>query len=280
MPSHISLLTVIITVKNNNFSSYGFAKYKLSEQTSYIIRFKHFFSNNSLSQYFTSGDLVFISGKFAVENSEQCMTISYASIIDNNLNREFDLAGYLYAFPTLCFLLLSTVTRKQRKISSILVPNALRSNIRITNTYLVSGLFRFSDSGKIMIEATDIDYSKMPLLTFNTPEISSSSSSNTRSIFDIIANDIDSAADNLSKKPSYIKHNSVATSSSSKILPALNVVDVKANLSLENNNYIKLDAENKNNDKEHDSEREHSENDNLLCENDQEEDYQPKKRKR
>src|SRR5260363_34433 len=99
MPSHIALLAVIITVKNNNLSSYGYAKYKVSEQTSRTIRFKYFFSNNSPSQFFTSGDLVFISGKCVVENLEQCMTISYASIINNNLNHEFDLAVFLYAFP-------------------------------------------------------------------------------------------------------------------------------------------------------------------------------------
>ncbi|CAG8466693.1 7432_t:CDS:1 [Racocetra fulgida] len=126
-----------------------------------------------------------------------------------------------------------------------------------------------------MIEATDINYSKLPLLTFNTPEIASSSSSNTRSIFDIIADDVDFVADNSSKKPSYVEHSTISISSSSKT-----IVDVDANLSLEKSNYIELDAEDKNNGKEHDSEREHSKNENSLCKNDQEEDYQPKKRKR
>ncbi|CAG8838904.1 24242_t:CDS:1, partial [Gigaspora margarita] len=352
MPFHIALLAVIITVKNNNLSSYGLAKYKVSEHSSRIIRFKYFFSNNSPSQFFMSGDLAFISGKCVVEKSEQCMTISYASIINNNPNREFNLTEVPICIP---HCMISVVVNRNPKRTedfihfgaecteynsvmgssnikmdmTILYPiqstrfkhlGSLGSNIRVANTYLVSGLFRFSDSGKIMIEASDIDYSKSPLLTFNTPEISSSSLSNTRSIFDIIVDDIDSVAEYSSKKPSYVEHNTVSASSSSKTLPSLTIIDVEANSSLEKKDYIKkpsynedntvfasnsskilpslfgIDAEtnlssekkdnidlsinSKNSNKECNSEHEYSENENLLDENRQEEDSQPKKRKR
>src|SRR5260364_25360 len=99
MPSHIALLAVIITVKNNNLSSYGLAKYKVSKQTSRVIKFKYFFSDNSPSRFFASGDLLFVSGKCVVEKSEQYMTISYASIVDSNPNREFDLTGVPVCIP-------------------------------------------------------------------------------------------------------------------------------------------------------------------------------------
>ncbi|CAG8563358.1 12522_t:CDS:2 [Dentiscutata heterogama] len=44
----------------------------------------------------------------------------------------------------------------------------LGSNIKRRNTYLISGLVKFSDSGKIMMEASDIDYQKLPLYNLNT----------------------------------------------------------------------------------------------------------------
>ncbi|CAG8798713.1 11094_t:CDS:1, partial [Gigaspora margarita] len=141
----------------------------------------------------------------------------------------------------------------------------------------------FSDSGKIMIEASDIDYLKTPLLTFNAPEISSSSLSNTRLIFDIIADDIDSINKDSSKKSFYIEHTAnynYGTPSLSKTLPALNIVDAKADSSLEKNNYIELDANKKDNNKEYDSECEYRENEILLDKNKQEENDPPKKRKR
>ncbi|CAG8828476.1 17673_t:CDS:1, partial [Dentiscutata erythropus] len=65
-----------------------------------------------------------------------------------------------------------------------------RSYIKLDNTYLISGLIKFSKSGKIMVEATEIDY----LTTLNNTMLESSSStlSGTRSIIDIIADDIES----------------------------------------------------------------------------------------
>ncbi|CAG8712870.1 41940_t:CDS:2 [Gigaspora margarita] len=240
MLSYIALLAVIITVKNNNLSFYGLAKYKVSEHSSCIIRFKYFFSNNSPLQFFTSNDLALISSKCVVEKSEQCMTISYASIINNNLNCEFNLTEYNSVTGSFNIKMDMTILYpiQSTRFKHL---GSLGSNIRVANTYLVSGLFRFSDSGKIIIEASDIDYSKSPLLTFNTSEISSFSSSNTHSIFDIIANDIDSVAKYSSKKPkpSYIEHNTVSASSSSKTLLSLTVIDIEANSFLKKKNYIK-----------------------------------------
>ncbi|RIB29960.1 hypothetical protein C2G38_2027244 [Gigaspora rosea] len=48
------------------------------------------FSSNEQPKIFTGGVLVFISGKFVIDNSEQCITITYASIINNNSSRKFD----------------------------------------------------------------------------------------------------------------------------------------------------------------------------------------------
>ncbi|CAG8825054.1 21115_t:CDS:2, partial [Gigaspora margarita] len=53
------------------------------------------------------------------------------------------------------------------------------------------------------------------------------------------SDNIDSITKNSSKKPSYIEHNTISTSSSSKTLSFLTVIDVETNLSLEKKNYIK-----------------------------------------
>ncbi|CAG8842754.1 3650_t:CDS:1, partial [Racocetra persica] len=146
-----------------------------------------------------------------------------------------------------------------------------RSNIKVGNTYLVSGLLKFSDSGKIMIEASDIDFSKLPPLNLILPEISSSTSSTTRSIIDIIADDIDSNTDQSSTKPSSIRYDNILASSSSATLSASTAADIEINSLVEKNNYIDLNAEDNNCE---------CDSDHKYDENEDSEDDQPKKRKR
>ncbi|CAG8782779.1 15085_t:CDS:1 [Cetraspora pellucida] len=59
--------------------------------------------------------------------------------------------------------------------------------------YLVSGLFKFSISGKMIIEATDINYLRTSTITHSAHENYFSTISNTWSIINDIANDIESA---------------------------------------------------------------------------------------
>ncbi|CAG8567351.1 1504_t:CDS:2, partial [Racocetra fulgida] len=67
----------------------------------------------------------------------------------------------------------------------------LGSNIKLGSTYLISGLFKFSTSEKMMVKATDIDYLRTSNIIHNTYENFSSNPS-TQSIIDIIADDIES----------------------------------------------------------------------------------------
>ncbi|CAG8598469.1 17057_t:CDS:2 [Dentiscutata erythropus] len=102
MPSHISLLIVIISGKNNRYSSYGVAKYKLSNQISRTIKWKYFFSSSKSPQLFNPGDIIFISSKYVVENYEKCVTIAYASIINTGKpEREFDITSIPICIPHL-----------------------------------------------------------------------------------------------------------------------------------------------------------------------------------
>ncbi|CAG8583120.1 17946_t:CDS:2 [Cetraspora pellucida] len=226
--------------------------------------------NYGPSQLFAPGNLIFISEKFIIENSEQCMSIAYATNISNeNSNYEFEFTSIPICIPHCMFYILVNCTPKQTEGFI-----HFGSNIKVGNTYLVSGLFKFSNSGKMMIEATDIDYSKSFFLNSNISRISSSMSSNSRSIIDIIADDIDCLTDQSSKKSSSTEHDNNLTSNLSKTLPTLTIVDDKINLSLKDKNYINLNIENS--DKEQNSNDEY----NNIDKNNQDDSNQPKKRKR
>ncbi|CAG8567620.1 32753_t:CDS:2 [Gigaspora margarita] len=68
----------------------------------------------------------------------------------------------------------------------------LGSNIKLDSMYLVSGLFKISTSGKMMIEAADINYMKTIAVIYNAHENYSSTIPGAQSIIDIITNNIES----------------------------------------------------------------------------------------
>ncbi|RIB20611.1 hypothetical protein C2G38_1177765 [Gigaspora rosea] len=165
-------------------------------------------------------------GKYVVENSEECVTVAYASIIDAGKPEcEFDMTGVPVCDPHL--MVSANVNRSPKKTEEFIhfgvessEYNAVTGssnikmemivlytsqsvrfkhlgllgiNIKTANNYLISGFIKFSDSGKILIEATDIDYQKSSIYTPMMSEISPDKSQKTRSIIDIIADDIESA---------------------------------------------------------------------------------------
>ncbi|RIB11987.1 hypothetical protein C2G38_2102189 [Gigaspora rosea] len=227
MVSHVSLLVVIISVKNNRSCSTGVAKYKIAEGLTQSIKFKYFFPTDYPSQTFATGDIVFISGKYIVENSEPCFTVAYSSIVNSgNPNREFDTSDVPITIPHCMYFV--TVNRAPKNVGelihfgvetvqynsvtsnsevkmdiTVIYPHQsvrfkylghLGSNIKLRSNYFVSGLLRFSKSGKIMIEATDIDYLKTSTIGISASERSYSTTADAPSIIDIIDDDIDSTA--------------------------------------------------------------------------------------
>ncbi|CAG8533335.1 15639_t:CDS:2 [Dentiscutata heterogama] len=120
-------------------------------------------------------------------------------------------------------------------------------NIKVTNNYLISGFIKFSDSNKMLIEATDIDYQKSSIYNFTVSEILSDKLQKTRSIIDIIADDSESMQ---------------------KLIQLLK----KNNLNLEAKN------DNKEQKSDHEEENEILSNKNIKAMDENEED-QPKKRK-
>ncbi|CAG8848898.1 20099_t:CDS:1, partial [Racocetra persica] len=84
----------ITEVKSSQLCLHGFAKYKPSNEMSYTIQWKYFFPINEQLQIITTGNIVYFSGKFVVENSEQCLIVASANILDAGYsNHEFSIAN-------------------------------------------------------------------------------------------------------------------------------------------------------------------------------------------
>ncbi|CAG8801969.1 26476_t:CDS:1, partial [Gigaspora margarita] len=132
-------------------------------------------------------------------------------------------------------------------------------NIKTANNFLISGFIKFSDSGKILIEVTDIDYQKSSIYTPATSEISPDKSQKTRSIIDIIADDIESSSTQTTNCQFSSKTTFIFTKS-----------DAKINLAPEQKNDSNLEAENDNEEQQNDSNLE-AENDNEKQLNDNKE---------
>ncbi|CAG8602726.1 2592_t:CDS:2 [Cetraspora pellucida] len=83
MVSHVTLFVEIVSVKTNHLCSYGLANYKLSKDLFQSIKFKYFFPTDQPITTFESGDIVFISGKYIIENTEPYFTIAYSTVIND-----------------------------------------------------------------------------------------------------------------------------------------------------------------------------------------------------
>ncbi|CAG8478650.1 26395_t:CDS:1, partial [Racocetra persica] len=108
--------------------------------------------------------------------------------------------------------------------------NIAGSNIKLENIYFVSGLFKFSKSGQMIIKATDIDYLKTSNLNYNASENFTLIASGPRLIIDVVADDIESTTTQIlfkhTEPSTSIKSNDISASKSSEIsVEAVVVVD-------------------------------------------------------
>ncbi|CAG8802612.1 8902_t:CDS:1, partial [Gigaspora margarita] len=125
------------------------------------------------------------------ENSKECVTVMYASIIDaRKPEHEFDMTGVPVCDPHLIVSAnVNHISKKTKEVIHFEVEctenNAITGssnikmemivlyasqfvrfkylgllgiNIKIANNYLISEFIKFSNSVKILIKATDIDY--------------------------------------------------------------------------------------------------------------------------
>ncbi|CAG8594232.1 28905_t:CDS:1 [Racocetra persica] len=179
---------------------------------------------NDLPQMITTDDIIFFSEKYIIENSEQCFTVSYASILGTNHESNITNIPNISLYVPRC-MFSAFVTRASKKVADFIhfrvecleynsvtstanvkiqmtafyhsqstrfkkYLDPLGSYIKLDHNYLISDLIKFSTSGKIMIEVTDIDYLKTLNTNNNMFESSTSTISNTKSIIDIISDDI------------------------------------------------------------------------------------------
>ncbi|CAG8738675.1 3312_t:CDS:1, partial [Racocetra fulgida] len=286
----------------------------LSQQTSHTIRWKYFFPSDVLPQSFNPEN---IAGKYIVENHEECVSVAYANIIDNGRPKwEFNITSIPICNPH-CIISVSVNRSPKRtkdfihfgaesieynsvtglfniKMEMIVLYSSKSVkfkhlgisgiNIKIRNTYLISGIVKFSDFGKMMIEATNINYEKISNSNFNMPETSSNNITKIRSIIDIIADDAESRTISTSHNQSS-DYSTVVTTTSSKTFPAFTISNTNTNTTFKQTNYSNLDNENN-------SEGEQTKNDekkiilsdecaNSIGESEEQDDEeQPKKRKR
>ncbi|CAG8646672.1 21810_t:CDS:2 [Gigaspora margarita] len=196
MPSHVALLVAVMSVKSNPFFLYGLAKYKVLNDISQTIRWKYFFPTNKQPQLFTPSNLVFISGKYVIEKLEQCITISYASITNNeNPNREFDISDIPVCIPH-CMISV-TVNRKPKEIgdyihfgvesveyNSVTGSSAVKMQMTVLYSSQATRFQKYLGASGSNIKTSTLNY--------NTFKNSSLINSSYRSIIDIVANDIES----------------------------------------------------------------------------------------
>ncbi|CAG8772942.1 14941_t:CDS:2, partial [Dentiscutata erythropus] len=161
---------------------------------------KYFFSINEPPQVITTGNIVFFSGKYVIENSDQCLTVGYASISTSVTRVSKKVESFIhFGVECLEYNLVTNTANIKMQVTVLYHSQSKRfekylgpfgSYIKLDNTYLISGLIKFSKSGKIIVEATEIDH----LTTLNNTMLESSSStlSGTRLIINIIADDIES----------------------------------------------------------------------------------------
>ncbi|CAG8645646.1 919_t:CDS:2 [Gigaspora margarita] len=180
-------------------------------------------------------DIVFIISKYIIKNSEECVAITYASIIDTGKPEyEFDITGIplckTYCMITVC---VNHTPKKTEEFihfgADCIEYNSVTrsSNIKIKITILYnSQSVRFKH-----LEATGINFQKYPTNHYNMPEISSDKSK-TRSIINIIADNIDPVTTQTSNQ------------SSSKMMPAFIIPNKKINLTSEKKNQSKFKIEN------------------------------------
>ncbi|CAG8507547.1 36520_t:CDS:2 [Racocetra persica] len=210
-------------------------------------------------------------------------TVTYASVLNiGNSNCEFDTTDIPLCIPHCMFSVVVICTPKQ-------LQEFIHFGIECTKYNSVTGLFKFSTSGKMMVEATNIDYLRTSNVTHNTYENFSSNFS-TQSIIDIIADDIESITTNALKTVdstiTLANHNITVTPGPSKNLVNIPIPYVQIESLYERKkqkkllDYTDLDTQEEEQLSYKDDEKTKELDKDKISQNKSEEESQPKKRKR
>ncbi|CAG8700008.1 1301_t:CDS:2 [Gigaspora margarita] len=179
MPSHVVLLVVIISAKNGQSCLYGQAKYNLTKEGTLDTRNpNHEFDATGVSPCIPHCMFSVVVNR----KPKQLEEFIHFGIECNEYNPVTGNSGVNMQITVLYH---AEFVRFKKYLGH------LGSNIKIGSMYLVLGLFKFSMSGKMMIEATDIDYLKTSNANYNTYENFFLFTPSTRSIINVIADDVE-----------------------------------------------------------------------------------------
>ncbi|CAG8675456.1 40768_t:CDS:2 [Gigaspora margarita] len=236
MPSHASFITIVVTKDNFSSLTQGIAKYQTEENEFKIVHWKYFYPYDCSYTEFSVGDIVMFTGKLIVENLEQYITVSSASVIASGDPEQVfeankiplstphcmipiqvtcdpkELGDSTYFDATCCqYNSITSSKNVHMKLRLFYPTNSprftyLRANnsIKMTRSFIVSGFICHVTSEFTIIEATDVDFMPTNVSSVqNTQESSSSSSSNNCSVINLTADDIDFAVttSQTSKRP-------------------------------------------------------------------------------
>lgn len=234
MHSHSTLIVIIITKEDSNSLTQGLAKCQIAENDFSIVCWKYFYPFQQPYTEFSVGDIIMFVGKFVVENLEQYVTVSYASVIAvGDPGQVFEHSEIPLSVPHSMFNVLvsrdpkecgdstyfdagcyqynphtnsKNVHMKMRVFYSTNMPKfsylRVNNSIKIGRTFIVSGFIRRITSDFIMLEVTDIDFMIAGAnTTLNVQGSTSSINTDRCSDIDMIAEDTESAAPQPPKRP-------------------------------------------------------------------------------
>ncbi|CAG8818234.1 26494_t:CDS:2, partial [Gigaspora margarita] len=225
MPSHTTLIVIIVTKENTNSLAHSFAKYQLANNDFKIIHWKYFYFFNKPQVEFSVGDIAMFASKFVIENLEQHVTVSCVNVIEvRDSNHEFEANKIPISVPHCMFHVIVSHEPKEYEESmyfeagcyqynshtnskndhmklrifyptNVLQFSYLRANssIRTGRSFIVSGFVSCITSVFVIFEVTDVDFmtSNVNVVQDMKPSITSTISE-CRSDIDMIAEDTDS----------------------------------------------------------------------------------------
>ncbi|CAG8509453.1 8061_t:CDS:1 [Gigaspora margarita] len=225
MPSHTTLIVIIITKENTNSLAHGFVKYQLAENDFKIIYWRYFYPFNKPQVKFMIGDIILFAGKFVIKNLEQHITVSYANVIAaGNPNHEFEANKIPISVPHCMFHITISYEPKEcresmyfearcyqynlhtnsknvyMKLRIFYSTNALQfsylcanSSIRMGRSFIVSGFVSCITSDFVIFEVTNVDFMASNVNVVQNAQLSITSNiSERRSDIDMIVEDTDS----------------------------------------------------------------------------------------
>ncbi|CAG8633593.1 19992_t:CDS:2 [Cetraspora pellucida] len=208
MPSHVSLIVLIVAKDDKTSHTQGLAKYQSDKDVFQFVRWKYFHPFNKPRLDFSPGNILFFSGKFVIEEENEYIMVAYASIIDVGASDN----GFKADEIPLCIphFMSPMKVNNNPKIHNDNV--YFGAQCRVYNAFTAHNVHmdlivfypaqatRFEKPDIIALEATDIDYLSSSDINFGNFETSSSNAASSLSDLSSIAGEFRSVTSQTPKK--------------------------------------------------------------------------------